>query len=57
MYKIFFNQNDARPWYVAVAVTTMSGSVAFWQQISPNYVYEGNARRWAARNKKMLTEQ
>lgn len=57
MYKIFFNQNDARPWYVAVAVTTMSGSVAFWQQVSPNYVYEGNARSWAARNKKMLTEQ
>lgn len=57
MYKIFFNQNDARPWYVAKAVTTMSGSVAFWQQVSPNYVYEGNARRWATRNKKMLTEQ
>lgn len=57
MYKIFFNQNDARPWYVAKAVTTMSGSVSFWQQVSPNYVYEGNARRWAVKNKKMLTEQ
>lgn len=57
MYKIFFNQNDARPWYVANAVTTMSGSVAFWQQVSPNYLYEVSARRWAARNKKMLTEQ
>lgn len=57
MYRIMFNPNDARPWYVAVAVFSMSGSVAFWKQVSPNYVYEGSAKRWAVRNNKMLTEQ
>lgn len=54
MYRLFFNANDARPWYIAVAVTMLSGHVAFWQQVSPNFIYEGNAKRWAKRNNKEL---
>lgn len=57
MYKLFYNENDARPWYVAVTVLHPSGDVAFYQQVSPNYVHRGSALRWCARNMKMLYEE
>lgn len=34
----------SKPWVIMVKVTD------FWQQISPNYLYEKSARNWAERN-------
>lgn len=38
-YKIMYNENMPKPYYVAVRVTT------FWQQCSKYYTLKGNARR------------
>lgn len=40
-------RNNVYPYYVAVAVCSMSGEIMFLQQVSKNYFSEGWARRWA----------
>lgn len=45
----------AKPYCIMAYVQYgMSGECGFWQQVSPHYQYEKNARNWARRNNKIL---
>ena len=53
-YKLGYNEHDARPYFVLKRYNC-SGCV-IWQQVSPNYVREGNARRFARKHNMKLTK-
>jgi len=52
-YKLGYNEHDARPYFVLKLVNCSFGG--FWQQVSPNYLREGNARRFARKHNMKLT--
>ena len=53
-YKLGYNEHDARPYFVLKLVNCSFGR--FWQQVSPNYLREGNARRFARKHNMKLTK-
>lgn len=60
MCKVEYNQDCAK-WFVSERYERNDafGRLLYvgWRQISPYYKTEGWAKHWAARNKRILTEQ